>query len=96
MSYTPGPWEYNARTGDIEHRSDTLYGIVAKYVHQCNVPIIVAAPDMAESLRKLVVHCTNYASYLKTLGPEFKETYKRVQDDIDEAASTLRLINGTE
>lgn len=52
-SYTPGPWEYNDRTWDIEHRSDTLYGIVAKYVHQCNAPIIVAAPDMVKLLYRV-------------------------------------------
>ena len=106
MSYTPGPWD---RTGLLivstqykEPGSDKINLDIASVGGRTdkealsNARLIVAAPDTVESLRKLIMHCTNYAGYLKTLGAEFAEMRDRVQGEIDEASAILRRIDGEE
>ena len=63
---------------------------------EANARLMAAAPDAVESLRALVEHCEDYAVYLKTLGPEFREDYLNLKNGINKAAGILRDIDGTE
>ena len=100
---TPGPWEVGIDRDTIIVKTEEKTKSVVAFatgikIHEettkANARLIAAAPELVESLQKLIVHCANYAAYLKTLGPEFAETHQRVQGEIDEAVTILRQING--
>lgn len=104
--HTPGPWaaksaregtyEIVAVTDKYDKEGKNITFTVAAFVRKADARLITAAPDAVESLRALVEHCEDYAIYLKTLGPEFREDYLNLKNEINKAAGILRDIDDTE